>query len=150
MIAATAFEMSCIPKVVSSRFNGHRHGVLSARGFDIACSPIRESRSEGSALPGRTQEACWIAGSQVEDHGIGGLGGTGTWPAAHGFDRRKVLRPNQRIQIVDQQDRHPLSVFWGLRCFHPGRTVKKDNASRKRNPLPPFRDSAQGHALSFK
>ncbi len=67
------------------------------------------------------------------------------------FNRRKVLRPDQRIQIVDQADRHPLSVLLGdLRCFHPGRTVRGTTLLEKEILFHPFGIALQGQCPVFQ
>ena len=67
------------------------------------------------------------------------------------FKGRKVLHPYQRFQIVDQADRHPLSVILGdLRRFHPGRTVRGTALFEKEILFHSFGIALQGQCPVFQ
>ena len=98
-----------------------------ARGFYIAAKLQRSQQvPKNQGHPGTIQNVGRLTGIEIEDHGIGGLGGTDSGQRHMEFKRGQILYPHQRREIVDQADGHLLFMLQAdLRGFHPGGTMHR-------------------------
>jgi len=102
--------------------------MLTASGGEVhvdgrpvsAWDPITLRRQTGYAV----QDVGLFPGIKIENNGIRRLRGSGPGQGHMQFNRRKVLYPNERLQIIYEADCHLFFIMADLRSFYPGGTMR--------------------------